>query len=736
MLDLSVPVRTVEGLDLAADESRRNAYYVLPSRPVLAIDNGTPDIELLRFIRDNRVTGGHLHFVASLATDPKVLARARAALADEARLDADRITLAPIPVESAAAQVVFLGHETGADEGITGLVARPFGASPGSVLPPHVAAFSIDLTPDGVRLMESALSAGTSPIAVIYRLRVEGLWPAQQVVAHVDWRRIYDHFSSQYKEGNLLTVTDVQRISEQLIENQVVTIRAVQGVPAAAVASQTGGPAAPSANGSEGSGSQDGEAAGMAAALLWVQRTILEECCEPVMTLAREPARASLGTFGEILGVGTTFAVKKRTQIERATIDIDLQRQSVVSRTITLQTHLADLGASVGRIVDAGPGHPFFERMTLNVRTSRPLADAFVDEAVVNFTYGTVTQAGRLTRAAAGVAFDTWADRAPDRTWSLQPQIAFANDAPLDPGARVLLPTISGREREATLDLHALAGIKRIDVEPRPDPRVLLARATVRRLRAGETSVERVLAFAGDATAAQAAWFRDSRPTDRFEVQTEALLATGRQVDVGTQPLDTRLYRLPAAFPGVLTVHLFADDDWKDLGRVVVSLQKSADQPASTFTFDKPGGVVDVNLPMPDPANRRYRYRTTRTWSSGLVEEDEWVETDVPALTVGRTAANKLVVDVSAIGPELPDVGVRLIEVDLSYVDAPNQVRDVRKAVIGARADRFHWEVGLKDPNRRQYEYRVTVYRTSGDSQVGRWTTTAERLLAIPITAA
>jgi hypothetical protein len=185
----------------------------------------------------------------------------------------------------------------------------------------------------------------------------------------------------------------------------------------------------------------------------------------------------------------------------------------------------------------------------------------------------------------------------------------------------------------------------------------------------------------------------------------------------------------------VLTVHLFSDDDWRGLERVVISLQKTVDQPAQTFTFDKGGVALDVNIDMPDPSDRRFRYRVARTWNTGVVEEDDWVETDVPALVVGRVAANKLVVDVSAVGPELPDVGVRLIEVDLSYVDVTNQVRDIRKAVIGARADRFHWEVGLKDPNRRQYEYRVTIHRTSGASQIGRWTTTAERLLAIPVTA-
>ena len=167
---------------------------------------------------------------------------------------------------------------------------------------------------------------------------------------------------------------------------------------------------------------------------------------------------------------------------------------------------------------------------------------------------------------------------------------------------------------------------------------------------------------------------------------------------------------------------------------MVVTLQKALDQASGTFTFTKGGMSLDVNLEMPDPSDRHFRYRSARTWSDGRVEDEDWVQTDVPVVLVGRTSANKLVVDVSALGPELPEAGVRLIEVDLSYIDAPNQVRDIQKAVIGARADRFHWEVDLRDSNLRQYQYRVTVHRTSGGSQIGPWTTTSERLLAIPIT--
>ena len=104
MLDLSVPVRTVEGVELAVDDSAPRSFLVLPSAPALAVSDGTPEIDLLRFVREGQITGGHLRLVTTLPSDERALARARAFLADEARVDVEQIALRPIPVESANAQ--------------------------------------------------------------------------------------------------------------------------------------------------------------------------------------------------------------------------------------------------------------------------------------------------------------------------------------------------------------------------------------------------------------------------------------------------------------------------------------------------------------------------------------------------------------------------------------------------------------------------------------------------------
>ncbi len=186
-----------------------------------------------------------------------------------------------------------------------------------------------------------------------------------------------------------------------------------------------------------------------------------------------------------------------------------------------------------------------------------------------------------------------------------------------------------------------------------------------------------------------------------------------------------------------MTVQLLSDEDWTGLERVIVAIQKGQDSQTGTFIFDKPAQVQVVSLEMPDPTDRKFRYRMTRSWSSGEVEEDNWVESDVTVVVVGKVAANMLVVDVTPIGTELPQAGIRLIEVELSYIDAENQVRDEKTFVIGARNDRFRWEVPIHDLKRRAYEYRIKTHRiTGGPPEISPWTTTTERILPVPIVAA
>jgi hypothetical protein len=722
VIDLNAPVRTVAGVELAAASpdtpSGTPAFYVLPPAPRVAVRDGVPMVELLRFVRDGKLAGGHLRLETELVHPEARMAEVRAFLAAELHEDESAIELRPLLAETASAEVLFAGIPGDGEGGLATLVRQGFGRTAAGFSPPHTAIFAVDLDPESVRVVEAALRSGGAPVGVIYRLAVEGLWPAQRIVARVDWGRVYDHFSAQYKQGAFLVTEDVRKISEQLVENRAIDIQVVQGI----APPEDGGP----------------PAADPGPAMAWIQRELVERFCEPVMPLDRTPAHASLGTVGEILGVGTAYAVKSLTQIERAVAEVDFQRAVVVSRTLTPQAHLADLlgDAPAGEhIADAGLDHPFFQRFSLRVATARPLAEIGLSEVVAHVEYGTAQDSLRLTPENPEARFECWADASAERTWTLRPEVTFDAASPLDPGEHALLEPLAGASRSLTLDLERLLGIARYEVRGTTDPRVLLTQAVLTAKRGEERLAEREIGLTPQ-NSVQTVWFRGLQPGDRVQVAARHLLADGRAVAAPPFDADTRVVLLPPPFPGSLTVQLLSDDDWTDLERVVVALQKREELPAGTFVFDAPGKSTAVSLDMPDPTDRTYRHHVTRAWSSGVVEEDGWVTTDLPVLVVGRVAANKLVVDVAPVGLELPEAGVMLFEVELSYIDAENQVRDQRTAVLRARADRFHWEVAIHDPNRRRYEYRVTTHRTSGETKVGSWIPSTDRLLLIPVTRA
>lgn len=710
MLDLSIGTRDVGGVTVLPDDTDRQAFYALPPPPAVARRDGAPDLQLLRFVDNGQLTGGHLQFSTELAFPSGVLDGAAAALGAEHHREP--VTLGPIPVMAASAELLFAGRDARPDA-TSLLVRRSYGTTVARLDPPHVARFAVSLTPEGVEAVEAALRSGGAPVGVIYRLQVEGLWPAMRVVAHVDWGRIYDHFSSNLREGALLFGTDVQKLVESLVDSKAVTIQAVQSV--------VPDPGQPAPDPSP--------------VLAWIQRELVERFCEPVMPLSRTPARASLGTAGEIFDVGAAYAVKKITQIERAVADLDFQRAVVVSRTLAVQAHLADLlgGAPAGEhISDAMLDNPFFRRFALHVQTARPLADSHVKEVLLQFAFGTAQDAMRLSPGAPDGRVEAWADASSTHTWALQPQASLADDAPFDAGKVVQLASLSGESRELTLDLDRLLGISWIDVRTTPDPRVQLVDVTVTHHRDADTVADHHVSLSRDKPVDRV-WFRDARPLDRFTASIAYLLADDRLLEGPTLPADTRVLVVPPAYAGAQTIRLIADDDWTGLSRVLVSVQKGDSGPVGTFEFDTPGTTAAVNLDLPDPADRTFRYRVTRILSSGTTQDDDWVRSDQSVIILGLIGGNQLVVDITPIGLEPPAAGVSLIEIDLAYIDAEHQFRQNDTFAIRALADHFRWTVPLRDPLRRSYKYRVTTHRTVGTTSIGPWTLSSDRLLVVPV---
>src|SRR5439155_23496094 len=225
--------------------------------------------------------------------------------------------------------------------------------------------------------------------------------------------RVYDAMSTELKSGSLFTLDDVRTMTEHLVETRAVQVKVVQ-----LLAPDPSQPA-PDVSG----------------ALEWIEREIVDKLCQPCLPLDRKPAHASLGTLGDMFGVGTSYGWKNITQIERASADVDFSQRAVVVRTLTQAAHLADLlgGAPPGNFIsDVGQDNPFFKTVPLRVTVARPLQSTFVSEVDAVFSYGSTQVAMRLDGATPEGRAVAYADASADRTWRLPFDVKFTDDAPFD----------------------------------------------------------------------------------------------------------------------------------------------------------------------------------------------------------------------------------------------------------------------------------------------------------------
>jgi hypothetical protein len=699
MLDLAAPRQTVAGVSLAADHDDPLVRYVLPPPPSASRPDGVAEVQLLRFAGAGR-SGGHLSLAVQLSYPDSALAAAAAQLTG-GRSDGRAVTLMPVPLVAGEAELYLYDKQGPTDHG-RALV---------QLSPPYRTVFAQPLDPASTDQVDRALRTGDLPLGVICRLTVEGLWPASQVTARVDWQQVYEHLSSDYRVGALLVSEDISHLVEDLVQRRVIQVHAVDLLTDPAIQSSVD------------------------SALAWVQSELVERFCEPVLPLDRTPAQASLGGLGDLLNIGSAFVVKSLTEIEQGVASVDFQQSRVVPRTIAVSAQLTDLLAGddpAAHIAEAGADHPFFQRFTLGIRPARPLAVSHLQEAVVNIAYGSANAAIRLAPGTEEGTFSCWADASTTGTWNAGTTVTFTADSPVSPGAVVALPALTDGSRELTLDLDAALGLSHVDIQRAADPRVTASLVHVVQRGTDADRDARDLALT-QAQPTASAWFRGRRDGDRLIVAVEHLLTDGRQVTVAPFAADTSFVLLPDPYAGVQTVTIITPDDWSQLSRIAVSVCRREGGPVRTFTFDAPGSAV-CGLDLTDPLDRSYRYRVSTVDKNAVTSDGPWLDSDLAVLLVGSGPAGQLVVDIDPVGVEPPEAGLRSIDVELLYVDAAHLLRCSHTHVITAKADRYTWQVQLADPNLRSYQYRITRHTLAGTQSTAGWMSTSDTVLPIPIT--
>jgi hypothetical protein len=367
MLYLNPPYYVIDGVSLLPDHADELQYYFMPLAPHLTTieDAQTkqqiPQIQVIRFAGET-ATGGFLNFDCNLGISDDRLAEIGAELRSKANLKDDP-KLAPVPVIDGSVRMMLFGKESASPDDRKppaggGPATTPAGpqfvlkinnAAKPSLYGDNQAAFSVQLDPEGVTILDAALRGEMSPIGVVYSLQYVGLRPAYHVHVSADWDRVQTHLSDHFGVNTIFFSFESDKVIDKLVEDRVIVIEADKFV-------------------AEGEPGGDDVAGRYEQALNEVREMVGETFFEPSIepmsegggfldTLKRTSQLAATG------GMGSLFTMKKvdLTRIDQKSLNVDMSERTAVLRSIYPQGHLAGLT----RIIEQQ--HLDMSRFTLSV---------------------------------------------------------------------------------------------------------------------------------------------------------------------------------------------------------------------------------------------------------------------------------------------------------------------------------------------------------------------------------
>jgi hypothetical protein len=133
-----------------------------------------------------------------------------------------------------------------------------------------------------------------------------------------------------------------------------------------------------------------------------------------------------------------------------------------------------------------------------------------------------------------------------------------------------------------------------------------------------------------------------------------------------------------------------------------------------TFTMVKQGDSKVWTVPLIDKTLRRYEYQVTVFYSDGVTREDDWQKTDHTVLPCGDPYGFrvKILPNLLKNPPGLYQFG--FIHLGFDDSQATPKIHTERDFEIMDFTESIIWRFRLGDPNRHEYKYRLTLFKSDG----------------------
>ncbi|MFT3861567.1 hypothetical protein [Micropruina sp.] len=757
MLYLDAPFHTIDGVAVFGDHADRQQWYYLPGVPRIATVNGLPQLSLIKF-KGTAGTGGFLNVDVDLGLDPDVVDELAGRIAAIENLP-EPPRLAQLPVIDGTVRMMLFDAETPVPVPPGGAQPQPAPVDPDALkfvlklshaakpalYGDNRAAFSVQLTHEGITTLEQAMRGVLSPIGIVYSLDFLGMRPAYHVSVHADWDLIQKHLE-EHEEFSLPLVyqSSIDKFVDSLVESRAIEIKADTFVL-----------------------EEDGSAviARRDQAMDDIRDMITETFFEPTLDPIDSSDAADKGvrTAGRIMqaiasaGASENCMFRRRevdvTRIESKRLDVTMSERITIKRTVYPQGHLSglfrtltDQGLPLDQFVtEVDLDDPWFERRRLKVIARAEWASDQVRSISVLMSYGGEVQSLLLT-SAQPEAEVSWSSRLVGGGMAREVELTYT----------VNFAGVDGTERPISLTSQPQTVlVDAIEIDPRelysisPVPVVALSYPWDR-----YPNVEVELSYADPAegiaqddvlllnsTATEQTWPMFVRnpelATGRFRVTHRAVDQRDLVGQWGDIESERIIVRDP--YPNGLILDVVPVLNWTVVKRAFVDLSYTDLEhnivEQESFEFSATAEATQqFKVRLADVTRRDVDYRVTFVNADGSVVEVP------PSVTAGRRITvradmlgHRLVRVRSAPDADFAGAKVRELTVELRYTDTAAGIEVADRVQFHAAGESDAFEFDYVDATRTGFEYRVTTTFTNNLSRTRDWAPSDESDLVVGV---
>lgn len=386
----------INGILLLQDAKNPNVYYYLPTVPrVSEKKDGVLEISLVKFIDPQGDTsGGLLHMLVtfSLPSDE------RAALEEALKQNNGEARLAgPVPLKQEDEGSFTIISGTLSDDGFTRNIISS-GRAP--VSPGSKAAVAATLSAKGATLLWESLNKPTSDVSVALRTYYEAALPSFEARISADVSTVYEHLSRVINKQENYTKRQIRDIMDELVRTGVVNVDIFDRLPEDAA--------------NKAMQSLVDLATTKLTEIIFDQQTGFtaipekEKAVESGQIKGRQKkgwlAKLFTDTGNQKYYTDNQYVIKKRSDINRATFNINLNRRAVIKVPVDTAGNISGLyrefkeNPEMFRVVNLAD--PAFQKRDVYFRIDGDFAGVFED--IMNFAGVSVIKDYTDHKAATG----------------------------------------------------------------------------------------------------------------------------------------------------------------------------------------------------------------------------------------------------------------------------------------------------------------------------------------------